>query len=125
MPHSTDVHVGQRIKLKRKLVHLTQTDLARALKLTFQQIQKYESGANRVSASKLWDISKVLKCDVGFFFHGVDDKITEEEQEDIADNDKISQDMINLNDRINNIKDKKIQKDALKSMRATCAICGV
>lgn len=63
-----DVHVGQRICLRRKVLGMTQEKLASALGLTFQQVQKYERGMNRVGASRLWDLSKVLNVPVNFFF---------------------------------------------------------
>src|SRR5262249_3654667 len=68
--HPIDRHVGVRIRLRRKEVGLTQERLAEALTLTFQQIQKYEHGANRVSASKLFEIARVLKVKLAVFFDG-------------------------------------------------------
>ena len=69
-PHTVDVHVGQRVRQRRKIMGLSQQDLARALGLTFQQVQKYERGTNRVSASKLWEIARTLKVPVAYFFDG-------------------------------------------------------
>jgi transcriptional regulator with XRE-family HTH domain len=71
MPHSVDIHVGQRLKTRRLLLGLTQTDLAKRVDISFQQIQKYELGKNRVSASKLWDIAQILDVQVGYFFDGL------------------------------------------------------
>ncbi len=68
MPHPVDVHVGGRIKLRRQLLGLSQSALAEALGLTFQQVQKYEKGANRVSASRLLHIASILKVPILFFF---------------------------------------------------------
>ena len=68
MPHPIDVHVGARIKLKRKLLRMSQTDLGEALGYSFQQIQKYEKGTNRVSASKLVAIADALNVPIMFFF---------------------------------------------------------
>lgn len=70
-PHPVDVHVGRRVCEKRIALSLSQSDLGRALNLTFQQIQKYEKGANRISASKLWDIARYFKVDIGYFFEGL------------------------------------------------------
>lgn len=67
-PHPVDRHVGRRVCEKRISLGYNQSDLGRALGLTFQQIQKYERGANRVSASKLFEISKALKASVSFFY---------------------------------------------------------
>ena len=70
-PHPVDRHVGRRVSEKRIGLGHNQSDLGRALGLTFQQIQKYEKGANRISASKLWDIACFFKVDVGYFFEGL------------------------------------------------------
>lgn len=67
-----DVYVGGRVKTKRKSMKLTQQDLAKALGLTFQQVQKYERGANRISASKLHMISQTLKEPIAYFFDGIE-----------------------------------------------------
>ena len=69
-----DIHVGRQIKHARVLQGMTQTELAHALKVTFQQVQKYERGANRVSASRLWDLSQILHVDVAFFFENMKDE---------------------------------------------------
>jgi len=70
-PHSVDVHVGNRIRARRKLRGLGQVALAQRIGVTFQQIQKYEMGANRVSASKLYEIARALQTPVGWFFDGL------------------------------------------------------
>ena len=70
-PHPVDRHVGRRVCEKRISLGYNQSDLGRALGLTFQQVQKYEKGANRISASKLWDIARFFKVDVAYFFQGL------------------------------------------------------
>lgn len=72
MPHPVDVHVGKRVRHRRWLVGMTQQQLAEKVGIKFQQIQKYETGANRVSASRLWDISEALDVPISFFFEGLD-----------------------------------------------------
>ena len=72
MKHPVDVHVGKRIRHRRWLVGMTQQQLAEKVGIKFQQIQKYETGMNRVSASRLWDISEALAVPVSFFFEGLD-----------------------------------------------------
>ena len=67
-PHPVDEHAGARVWQRRKLLGLTQTDLGDALGLTFQQVQKYESGTNRISASRLCDLSRVLDVSIEYFF---------------------------------------------------------
>jgi transcriptional regulator with XRE-family HTH domain len=70
-PGPVDAHVGDRIRMRRRILGLTQQELADALGLTFQQIQKYERGANRVSASKLFALASELKAPVSYFFEGL------------------------------------------------------
>ncbi|MEP2030981.1 MAG: helix-turn-helix transcriptional regulator [Paracoccaceae bacterium] len=77
MTHPVDVHVGKRIRHRRWLVGMTQQQLAEQVGIKFQQIQKYETGANRVSASRLWDIADALDVPVSFFFEGLDAEQTE------------------------------------------------
>jgi len=72
MKHPVDVHVGKRIRQRRWMNGTTQQQLAEAVGIKFQQIQKYETGMNRVSASRLWNISHVLAVPVSFFFDGLD-----------------------------------------------------
>lgn len=72
MAHPVDVHVGKRIRHRRWLVGMTQQQLAERVGIKFQQIQKYETGANRVSASRLWDIADALDVPVNFFFEGIE-----------------------------------------------------
>ena len=67
-PSPIDVHVGTRIRLRRTLMGLSQERLGEALGLTFQQVQKYERGVNRVGASRLFDLSRVLDVPISFFF---------------------------------------------------------
>jgi transcriptional regulator with XRE-family HTH domain len=69
--HPTDKHVGQRVRMRRLMLGLSQTKLADALGLTFQQVQKYEKGANRIGGSRLQHISQILQVPPAFFFEGV------------------------------------------------------
>lgn len=71
-----DRHVGLRIRMRRRALGLSQERLADAIGLTFQQVQKYERAANRVSASKLWEVSRVLSTSVAYFYEGLDDAAT-------------------------------------------------
>lgn len=75
-PDPVDVHVGRRLRLRRTLLGMSQEQLANAVGVTFQQIQKYERGSNRVSASRLYDISKVLGVPVAFFFEDIGEDVT-------------------------------------------------
>ncbi|MCE8513352.1 helix-turn-helix transcriptional regulator [Ruegeria pomeroyi] len=73
MTHPVDVHVGKRVRHRRWLIGMTQQQLAEQVGIKFQQIQKYETGANRVSASRLWDIAEALDVPVSFFFEGLEE----------------------------------------------------
>lgn len=72
MAHSVDIHVGKRLRHRRWMVGMTQGELAAVLGVRFQQVQKYESGTNRVSASRLWDIAQALEVPVSYFFQGLE-----------------------------------------------------
>ncbi|MEX0282568.1 MAG: helix-turn-helix domain-containing protein [Arenibacterium sp.] len=74
MTHPVDVHVGKRVRHRRWLIGMTQQQLAEQVGIKFQQIQKYETGANRISASRLWDIAEALDVQVAFFFEGLEDE---------------------------------------------------
>jgi transcriptional regulator with XRE-family HTH domain len=67
-PSPIDVHVGSRVRLRRTLLGMSQERLGEALGLTFQQVQKYERGVNRIGASRLYDLSRVLDVPISFFF---------------------------------------------------------
>jgi len=82
MAHPVDVHVGKRIRHRRWLVGMTQQQLAEKVGIKFQQIQKYETGANRVSASRLWDIAEALEVPVSFFFEGIEAEGTQSSTSD-------------------------------------------
>lgn len=69
-PNPTDRHVGARVRMRRMMLSMSQEKLGDALDLTFQQVQKYEKGANRIGASRLQHIAHILQVPVGFFFDG-------------------------------------------------------
>ncbi len=69
-PKPVDVHVGDRVRMRRKMLNMSQEKLADAIGLTFQQVQKYESGVNRMGSSRLMQIANVLQVPVTFFFEG-------------------------------------------------------
>jgi transcriptional regulator with XRE-family HTH domain len=72
-PNPVDVHVGLQVRLRRKELKISQEKLAETLGLTFQQVQKYERGANRISASKLYEIARTLRVPMAWFFEGLSD----------------------------------------------------
>ncbi len=67
-PHPIDVHVGARVRMRRTLLGMTQSDLGELLGMSFQQVQKYENGKNRISASRLYDLARVFDVSVEHFF---------------------------------------------------------
>ena len=75
-PNPIDMHVGGRIRARRRIIGVSQGVLAESLGLTFQQVQKYERGANRVSASKLYEIARKLQVSIAYFFDGLADPET-------------------------------------------------
>lgn len=90
MAHKVDVHVGKRIRQRRWLTGMTQQGLADLVGIKFQQIQKYETGANRVSASRLWDIADALDVQVSFFFEG----LKTDEEDALIDNAAVPSDLM-------------------------------
>ncbi|MXU63828.1 helix-turn-helix domain-containing protein [Oceanomicrobium pacificus] len=88
MKHPVDVHVGKRIRHRRWMVGMTQQQLGEIVGIKFQQIQKYETGMNRVSASRLWDIAKALQVPVSFFFEGYEAETATADVADVAEGDR-------------------------------------
>ena len=87
-PDPVDIHVGKRIKLRRTMLKVSQDQLANEIGVTFQQIQKYESGHNRVSASRLFDISIFLSCHISYFFEDFENNLRLKQNKNIySDND--------------------------------------
>ncbi len=76
VPHPVDVHVGARLRVRRTLLGMSQTTLSEDIGLTFQQMQKYERGANRISASRLFDLSRVLDVPIQYFFDDMPAAVT-------------------------------------------------
>lgn len=76
IPNPVDIHVGERIRLRRTILRMSQEKLSEALGLTFQQIQKYERGANRVGASRLYDIAGVLDVNIQFFYDDMPEDVS-------------------------------------------------
>jgi transcriptional regulator with XRE-family HTH domain len=69
-PNATDKHVGSRVRMRRMMLEMSQTELGNSIGLTFQQVQKYEKGTNRIGAGRLHQIARILKVPVAFFFDG-------------------------------------------------------
>ncbi len=83
-PNPVDIHVGKRVRLRRTLLGISQEKLGDAIGLTFQQVQKYERGANRIGSSRLFDLSRVLDVPVSFFFDDMPPEMSVSGTESIA-----------------------------------------
>ncbi|MEP6342685.1 MAG: helix-turn-helix transcriptional regulator [Maricaulaceae bacterium] len=118
-----DLHVGTRIRIRRQLMNMTQEKLGENLGVTFQQVQKYERGTNRVGASRLWNISRVLDVPVSFFYDGLEDN---HEYEQVAENKQmpVVYDFINSSDgvafakAVSKIKNKAVRRQLLELARS-------
>ena len=127
-PHPVDVHVGSRVRLRRKFLGMSQERLGTAIGLTFQQVQKYERGANRIGSSRLWELSKVLSVPVSYFFDEMPDTVSRggsivgfaESQQADFDGDPLSRkealDLVRAFYRISDPKLRKQMVDLIKSV---------
>lgn len=128
-PDPVDVHVGARLRARRTLLGMTQEKLAETVGLTFQQIQKYERGTNRMGASRLFQFAKVLGTSVAFFFEDMVPALAspglaedgQDELQDLTANDDIlsrreTLDLVRAYYKINDIKQRKKVLDLIKSM---------
>jgi transcriptional regulator with XRE-family HTH domain len=103
-PNPIDVHVGHKLRLRRTLLGMSQEKLGEAIGLTFQQVQKYERGANRIGASRLWDMSRILNCPISYFFEDISAQVA------AADG--------SVQEVRNNEDDPLIQRETLELVRA-------
>jgi transcriptional regulator with XRE-family HTH domain len=114
--HPTDTHVGQRVRMRRLMLGMSQAHVADALGMTFQQLQKYEKGINRVSASRLQHISQILQVPVTFFFEGAPNVPGEERAQADAPFPKfvsdylVTSDGLNLTKAFMQIRDPKLRR---------------
>jgi transcriptional regulator with XRE-family HTH domain len=83
-PNPVDVHVGARIRLRRTLLGLSQSTLAEQLGLTFQQVQKYERGSNRVSSSRLFDLCRILNVPIAYFYDEMGTEVSKQSPASLA-----------------------------------------
>lgn len=117
-PHAVDVQVGSAIRIQRLIKRLSQTALADRIGVTFQQVQKYERGSNRVSASKLVEIADALEVDVCILFAEITRKSPSDTNESFDNNTDegviFSRDAVILNAAFSSIKDKSIRKKILE-----------
>jgi len=118
-----DVHVGTRLRLRRQILKMSQEKLGDKLGVTFQQVQKYERGSNRVGASRLWKISQVLDVPINFFFDGLSDsykagQFAEDDQMPIVYDFINSTDGVSLAKAVSQIKSKAVRRQLLELARA-------
>lgn len=128
-PNPVDLHVGHKIRARRNLIGMTQQEMAEATKVTFQQVQKYETGKNRTSASRLFQFARLLETTVDYFFEGLtlsDSKIgiqpgfadNKQSEYTAADDDIMNQkETIDLVKTYYAIEDVKLRKNFLKMMK--------
>jgi transcriptional regulator with XRE-family HTH domain len=126
MPDHIDIHVGSRLRVRRSLMGITQEKLAKAVGLTFQQVQKYEKGLNRISAGRLFQFSRVLEVPVAYFYENLasgntfgmsdnsQDGFSHEEPKDMMQN----KETINLLKAYYSIEDAGARQDILKFIKS-------
>jgi transcriptional regulator with XRE-family HTH domain len=126
-PNPVDIHVGSRVRYRRMIVGMSQEKLGEKMNLTFQQIQKYEKGTNRIGASRLFQLSKILDVPVGYFFedafansapsHAVQG-LHEPEQEGYLLDFLNSREGLDLNRAFAKIHDPKVRRRVIDLVRA-------
>jgi transcriptional regulator with XRE-family HTH domain len=125
-PNPVDRHVGSRVRLRRQLLNMSQEKLGEELGVTFQQVQKYERGANRIGAGRLWVLARVLDVPVSFFYEGVSEAMiapgfAEGDQTPIVDDFIQSADGVALAQAFAKIKDPKVRRRVLELVRTLAA----
>ena len=118
-----DVHVGTRVRLRRQVLKMSQEKLGDKLGVTFQQVQKYERGSNRIGASRLWKISEVMDVPINFFFDGLSDEFArgefgEDDQMPIVYEFINSTDGVALAKAVSQIRSKAVRRQLLELARA-------
>ena len=114
--NAVDMHVGKRVRLRRTLLGLSQEQLGTELNITFQQVQKYERGANRISASRLWDIGQILDLPINYFF----DDMTENTMRSSPRRVSRGSELLDLSDE--QIKDPMTRRETLELVRTYYSI---
>ena len=124
-PNPVDVHVGLQVRLRRKELKISQEKLAETLGLTFQQVQKYERGANRISASKLYEIARTLRVPMAWFFEGLSDPAEGREEGDVppetasfAHNFLLTQEGIDLANLFPKVQQRRVRRRLVDLVRS-------
>ncbi len=120
VPHPVDIHVGRRMRQQRELCGLTQIELARRLGLSFQQVQKYETGANRISSSKMWQICEVLDTTPGYFFEGLGGKRRSKGDDalGVPQDGRIARQVLDLNKAFKQIDDTRVRRQVVQLVKS-------
>jgi transcriptional regulator with XRE-family HTH domain len=127
-PNPIDIHVGSRVRLRRMMLGMSQEKLGESLGITFQQIQKYEKGTNRIGASRIQHISRVLSVPVSFFFDGApgmnseQPRVTDAEPPNYLVDFLATTDGIQLNKAFVRIKDAKLRRRVIDLVRAMAGL---
>ena len=109
-PNPIDVHVGARIRLRRTLLGISQSVLAETIGLTFQQVQKYEKGTNRVSSSRLVDLANALDVEIPYFFQEMSAEVEQQTPSMLMDANKLP--------KVDDEKDPMVKRETLELVRA-------
>ncbi len=123
-PNSTDVYVGGKVRMRRKMLGMSQEKLGEQLGITFQQVQKYEKGANRIGASRLQAISQILEMPISYFFPHepvAAGGMGENAQSDYVSDFMMSSEGIELNRAFAQIKDPKLRRKVIDLVRTMAA----
>lgn len=113
-PHKVDVEVGKKIRVQRTMRKMSQTELGNRIGVTFQQVQKYERGSNRVSASKLVEIASALDVDVRLFFDGLEEEAGSNDNKPVSKGFISSRQGLLLNAAFFSIADERIRENILR-----------
>ena len=116
--NTVDTYVGQRIRDKRNERGMSQTEVANALGVTFQQVQKYERGTNRVSASRLFDLSRILSVPIQYFFAGLNNQSTPIEKEDDNVIHLMKPDTVELVEAYYKVENPQVRRQILSTIRS-------
>jgi len=121
VPHPVDIHVGRQMRARRELRGLPQKELARQLGISFQQVQKYESGANRISASKMWQLCDVLEVEPGYFFEGLETRRRGRSMEsdlEAPQDGRSARQVLDLNQAFKQIEDTRVRRQVVQLVKA-------
>jgi transcriptional regulator with XRE-family HTH domain len=118
LPNPVDVYVGKRMRQRREMQGLPQKELARKLGISFQQVQKYESGANRISASKLWQLCDVLDVEPGYFFDGLDTSRRRATGEDYEADPRSARQVLDLNQSFQKISSPRVRRQVVQLVKS-------